>query len=741
MAVRTCSNIASVDPTKIFFPLLLSNNTRIYFIPSSQLPEELRIPFLQTQSKENEMPIVERKKRIEAWQMKYGRITVDEFINIKTLKLTNQTTKEFQKVFPGKKLLDEVKAQLNSGKKVVTFGEVKSYYDPFFSDFEAQIGELFNSYPQVMPHECFRMFWDTISQMALQNQNFTPEEKAILSRELVKYWEEVWYNVSLFCDLLFENPLAKAAVERGEELKRVFNSLGTYLSDVLPANSEDFLEEMQKILEPLIRLCSLEFKIGPGYFALYLSLSTAKSLGQILKDQIQAVPSRELTSNKFRNWLDLRVELLKITREIASFHPHPTVQNVFSQIDGLASLFANRQWLLAHEAVSRLFNTLQVFVSTRAVDKMIENNHIGLVTSFDEAMQAATLSPITLTKAPSQEGFKLCRVLHYLRSLNADFEYMLINGHLFELVSKEALELMQTGWPNVCNAFETSGTIGIPVSDWGKSLCKYEYPELSKSLKEVNDSWKRLKGVKASFEESNLQQKIEVLFKNIKEEQYESVSKTYNQISLDLEQLVLSWEQELRTFNQAICNCTQMAYLALVDSSLPRIELKVLKGCFIEFNTRFGQLIKPVNQFLNGFRQLICLDETAKITSNHLLLNDNESLELAQFPTKKTYFQTLASLQETEATAISIEMDFLELDELSSSAKSKKTIKEYLSILKKHQVPYSTAFGKGDHLKLFVGGKPVVMPLHTSWRPGTASSIENQFLEQLRDALIKKHIK
>lgn len=67
--------------------------------------------------------------------------------------------------------------------------------------------------------------------------------------------------------------------------------------------------------------------------------------------------------------------------------------------------------------------------------------------------------------------------------------------------------------------------------------------------------------------------------------------------------------------------------------------------------------------------------------------------------------------------------------------KSRKIEKQLVQLIKECNIPLRTQYGIGDHKKLYINGRPIILPAHREWKPGTARSIQNEVLKQLQAAI------
>jgi hypothetical protein len=203
----------------------------------------------------------------------------------------------------------------------------------------------------------------------------------------------------------------------------------------------------------------------------------------------------------------------------------------------------------------------------------------------------------------------------------------------------------------------------------------------------------------------------------------------------------------------------------LYHPKAPPVTAEILQDGFSQFNQQLLKIVQPVTQFFNAFQQLISMgmasapSSSSSSSSPELLFTEEGSFTLSLFPEDADYFdqlkEELAYLRPQEeipvetipvaTTSSSTSTDpmeeiFASLKEIFRATKTDKIETEITALLNELHIEYWTEAGKGSHTKLYIKGinRPIILPVHTEWKPGTKKSIENSLLEQLRTLLTQQ---
>lgn len=682
----------------IFYPLVISSNdisplivkpsdANIYFIPINQLPNCIKEIFLKFCSKNDEMPKT-RAARAIAWAQDFELSKIVEVVSLKTLKTEPRV--DFSKTY-GIKLetqIHEIILRNRCTKKLPYMGKAVR-----LRMFNA-VSKLTHS--KIFPHENCRMIWDTLSQMILDKQPLTKEEKRAVSIRIIEYWREFALRTTIY---------AENGADSLNQLRMHVNSFKEWISPSFP-NAEEFLVEMQSLINPWIDLFSFEYTDN-DLLSFFLINFFKQNVQQVQKSIASIAVIPEGSSKNFKQRLILRAEILEAALEVPRENLTPQ-KSILGKIYAIPPLFHDQKWLEAYQGIIEVLKEYDQYV--------IDHN---LRTKAGLGVNIAEMD--------------LLRLIHFLRALRDDYKYLLKNGCLKELISEVALEEIKKANNSLVDLEPAS--LGKEFYQWAIELNTKKFSSLKDELRGISACWSDLKRIRGNFKVSGTQDKLDLLLRSIEEDPFEIVSQKFSEVDMSLEGIVNEWGLQLERLNYLIRNVTLSVALALDNPELPSLELNKIKNYFCEFNNRMEQLITPFNLLLNGMKYLFCSDE------NHLIspILKESNLELELFPTSKDYFQafeTAQTIQQPSEEMAKIDRDIeSQIREIFREKKSEKSFDLLINTLRERKIPHSAEYGKGDHLKLRIGKQLIVIPLHETWKPGTLKSISNHVIDAVVELL------
>lgn len=578
-------------------------------------------------------------------------------------------------------------------------------------DFGVEVTKLINQYgTQLHPNESVSLIWDILSQAVLKKAHFSAEETNRLSIALFNFWTS--FHLHLF----------KARLGSDDDLVNAIDLLKQFeqsLSNNLPQNGGRFLRQLKQIKQPLLDLLIQGHRtvgILKQEFLLQLSQFLNKRLLKLANISLSLDSSRQLV----RNWLEDQSHLLTLFQKTRD----QSEVILIGLSEEISTFIKEQQWLEAYTKIKAFTETLQ-----------------------------------SLSK---ERTFYQLRLEQFAKSLKEGFEYVIKTNQLFQIISEVAVEQIKDS----CIAFqkenEPSQGLGTELIQWAQALKKQGSKDVFVALKTLQTAWKELKFARTELLTQELILHTKDFISQVEQNDYDKLPQNYLKIATQLNQFMPNWESSLKTLNLAIIQLQQASFLALTQPTLPQIDLCLVQKDFKEFNQRLGELIKPMLVFVNAFYEIICINKTSPQDSSFQFNEKNIVLQLfsedeSEFKNLRTLINEINRLPEESVIDIieepniqeepldipaqelgvqlnsnSVESMNQEVKQIFKQVKITKIRQELFCYLNKHGIDFTQEPG-GKHTKIFINGKLIAMPTHTTaWAPGTAKSIRNAVLEGLK---------
>ena len=276
-----------------------------------------------------------------------------------------------------------------------------------------------------------------------------------------------------------------------------------------------------------------------------------------------------------------------------------------------------------------------------------------------------------------------------------------------------------------------------PLQEWIKQLHDAGYSELPEACKGLFNSLKAFKDVKEKFEQEN-KEGLQLWLNKLQK----------NEIDADAYQVLCSnIDKSFQAINQAIgdislhVNMTQAhIVLAITQKGIPTLDREVLIEQLTLLNKKIHDTCYPFIYFLHNFRIIMNKEKTApNVYSLTLFEASKEKLftQSVEAPVEVTIESDseddeIAVEEPIEKSEPATDTLKTELDEVFSNKKRRKIFEKLNAFFKDHNQKVRIETGKGSHLKIFLGGVPIIIPAPNEIKVGTAGSIRDDILKELR---------
>lgn len=779
------------DPNECFFKVKIyaSNNPMqpiILCIPAKLLPDPIRSVFIREKSSALlQEATLSWQERIKKWRKAFECL-VYEVETLEPLRIQGMKTIDFKKKYeltnikeainrqfginestPQKltirkqKVLEstnlEVKAQIDQIQYVdhedvsslLTSENGSIFFKEFpvihlkLQDLKMGLSSVVNRFgSKLFPDEPMRLVWDSLAQLILKNYCIDEDAKKRLSGLLLDYWEGIHWSIYNYFQENCANELDRASLHLNEAINQLRNLRG-----FLESNNEEIiletiikpLEEMQLPLVSFLEFGSqLQSPEGKGRFFNVFFESISQNLGDWCQRTVRLDASRK----QIRKWLEARADILE-TYLKKLIPKESKFSHFLDDYTRIRKALLEQNWIAAYQEMSHFTDVLRQLCLPKNIIRV----------NF-------TIFPETMTR----EEYLYLRCFHFMKHLKLDFETIVKNGKLYNVMSEKAYEELRKSFKTLLLPVSKTEIAVKPFVEWAKQLNQNGYPEIFEALEGLQSCWSQLLGVKKEIcSDGTLKEELEKLLKNVDAEEYANLSKDYLRVYDRVLPTFKQWESALQKINDRIRKTQDVTLLVLTDPTLPFIDVMYIYEQFIQLNDLFGELIKPITHFFNAFQKLICMDKTSfkvgKDEAITLSFTEEGSFTLNLFETDVAYFKNLAKQLEplrqeqkapvleveencasspAEISAVSTEqidpqMDLkAKLDSVfQDNTKTRKIMKDVQQLLKEYRLPFTTKFGKGDHNKLYVNGRLIVFPEHKEWKPTTLRSIQKMFEQVL----------
>ncbi|MFI5342969.1 MAG: hypothetical protein ACHQUC_01985 [Chlamydiales bacterium] len=611
-------------------------------------------------------------------------------------------------------------------------------------NFELEIGGLINHFnEEIYPHQTIALMWNLLSHSVLRNYPIEESKRQSLSLSLIENWMNMLMSFMFLERHIRENGMESETVVYVNRTEEQFSKIENLIGDEFDAASRDKFSQILVPLRSIVRhLSTLTSSIEElKYFVKEFGKLHFTPLHQLSKFSLSMLFKPEAHKNS----LIFRIVLLKgyFTIPYMINVPFDELKKLPAYCDQITGYIEQDDWLQVYKEIVDLTNRLLMIrdhykeVSTSSAGTLYSSE---MVTSFMTSISANIYAYVGL-------------------GLILDFEFLVSNGHLLSVVSKEAKNKMRESYSNMMT--QTPPKIKTVLGLWLKQVAAFDESFMAE-WKGFYQSWDKLRMIKRKLKSNApLSEKLEQLNQLINKESYSELTDIYFHITKEMADPVKEWKEQLNQLSQHIEKIQLTLLILLYHPQVPRIAVSDLKQGFSELNQEIINLVKPVTEFMDAFQKLICMGAPSSASSSNStdaqqwLLTRKARFKVALFSEDPAYFQELErelnpTPTSSKETPFESRQDFAtssstqpiplpsqivaSIHEIFSQTKTNKIECNLIQLFNEQGVDYKVEWGKGSHRKLYIEdhGIPIILPLDREWKPALKRGIANDVLEQLK---------
>ncbi len=288
-----------------------------------------------------------------------------------------------------------------------------------------------------------------------------------------------------------------------------------------------------------------------------------------------------------------------------------------------------------------------------------------------------------------------------------------------------------------------------PFNQWVEAAATAGWPELREGSQNLNLKIKQLIDIKESFETAN-KSRIKEWIKNIESNELNSFEyATFcNEVELTLGQirvvlLEISTEiQILQTSISLVGHVKDIPQIApnQLAKQLNLLNERITNSCFpfIYFLQNFANLMEKQENTPKVSVIPLFETDTTKLLCQHEALSGTEEVSEIRIEMDDSQVEPapIPSSSESRPDSLQAKSRDQELEEDLATifnTKNRRKILEQLHVFfRKQKVEVQLESGKGSHIKLYIGKKPIIIPHSRELKVGTAGSIQSDILNELR---------
>lgn len=281
----------------------------------------------------------------------------------------------------------------------------------------------------------------------------------------------------------------------------------------------------------------------------------------------------------------------------------------------------------------------------------------------------------------------------------------------------------------------------VPLQTWSKALTEIGRPELGEQCRKLFKAFQQFDEAKAKFDKEN-QAKFSVWLQDVQKGKVDP--NAYQELCRKIDNFCVETDRALAEIATEVQTLQALIVLLLEEKDLPQIDRNLLAGQLGHLNEKISAICLPFLSFVGNFKVLMAKEQTALRTyALPLFETDMSKLFIPHAPIELPGDDLEIRLEEEDIVAPPIEPSSAAsfssgsaedaLKEVFKNTKRRKIVENLSAFFKAQGQKVRVENGKGSHVKIYLGGVPIVIPFHKELKVGTAESIRDDILDKLRN--------